>query len=124
LVLPDWTPGPVIGAGGYLGALGRAWLEANFAHAGSLIFAFSLLVAGLLLATDYLMFQLAATTTRYSSRGLVQLGRVAKSTQRVKSDLETPINLDAEDEEEEYEEGEYEYEYEDEEEWEEEEVEE
>jgi S-DNA-T family DNA segregation ATPase FtsK/SpoIIIE len=124
LVLPNWTPGPVIGAGGYLGALGRAWLEANFAHAGSLIFAFSLLVAGLLLATDYLMFQLAASTTRYSSRGLAQLGRVAKSTQRVKSDLETPINLDAEDEEEEYEEGEYEYEYEDEEEWEEEEVEE
>src|SRR5690606_18733447 len=29
ITMPDWTPGPLVGAGGYLGAMGRAWLEAN-----------------------------------------------------------------------------------------------
>src|SRR5690606_39071895 len=43
LAMPDWTPGPLVGAGGALGAIGRAWLESNFAQAGSLIFCLSII---------------------------------------------------------------------------------
>lgn len=107
LLLPRWTPGPMIGAGGYVGALGRAWLESNFAHAGSFIFALSVLVAGVLLTTDYLMFQVAAATTRVSGRGLANLSRATNSL-RPKTDVEDPIDLG--EEEEEYESDEYEYE--------------
>ncbi len=113
LLLPRWSPGPVLGAGGYVGALGRAWLEANFAHAGSLIFALSVLVAGLLLCTDYLMLQLAAATGLASTRGLASFGRATTVTLRPKTDVEDGIDLGDEEHDEE-EEGEYEYEEEDE----------
>lgn len=77
MILPNWTPGPVIGAGGYLGAMGRSWLEANFAQAGGYIFALSLLAAGLLLASDYFFFRLAARTSKVSGKGLLQVGQLA-----------------------------------------------
>ena len=48
LAMPNWTPGPVVGAGGYIGAMGRSLLETQFAQAGAYIFAFSVLLAGLL----------------------------------------------------------------------------
>jgi len=55
MLLPTWSPGPVIGPGGYVGAMGKALLAAHFATIGSLILAGSFLVGGLLLATDYLI---------------------------------------------------------------------
>ena len=61
LVLPALTPGPVIGSGGYLGALGRGLLEMHFAFAGSLILAASLVLGGLLICTDYALLQIART---------------------------------------------------------------
>lgn len=77
MVFPHWTPGPVIGAGGYLGAMGRSWLESNFAATGAYIFALSLLAAGLLLASDYFFFRLAARTSKVSGKGLMQVGQLA-----------------------------------------------
>jgi len=53
LALPGWTPGPVIGSGGYLGALGRAIALAYFAQTGGIILSASVTLAGLLLWTDY-----------------------------------------------------------------------
>ena len=53
LVVPNWSPGPVIGSGGYIGALGAGLLETHFANIGALIFAVSLILGGLLLSTDY-----------------------------------------------------------------------
>jgi len=53
LALPGFSPGPVIGAGGYLGVVGKAVLETQFAALGSYIIAGSLLLGGLLAATDY-----------------------------------------------------------------------
>ena len=47
LAIPNWTPGPVVGAGGYIGAMGRGFLESHFAQAGAFIFAISVLMAGL-----------------------------------------------------------------------------
>ncbi|MGI9458261.1 MAG: DNA translocase FtsK, partial [Aeoliella sp.] len=96
-----------------IGALGRAWLETNFAFTGSILFGLSVLAAGLLLCTDYLFLNLAAKTTRVSGRGLATLGSAATGTLRPKTDLESEFADDDESDEEEYE-------YEDDDEWEEE----
>jgi S-DNA-T family DNA segregation ATPase FtsK/SpoIIIE len=93
MTLPNWTPGPVVGAGGYVGAMGRAVLEAHFAQAGAYIFALSVLMAGLLLSTDYFMFRAAAVTTSVTGRSLLHvthLGHVGskKKPRRPKTDLE------------------------------------
>jgi S-DNA-T family DNA segregation ATPase FtsK/SpoIIIE len=103
LAVPDWTPGPVVGAGGYIGALGRSVLETYFAQAGAYIFAISVLMAGLLLSTDYFMFRAAAVTTSVTGRTLLQVGHLGHVTRkgkskphRVKSDLEDEFEEDEE----------------------------
>ncbi len=103
LAIPNWTPGPVVGAGGYIGAMGRTLLEMHFAVAGSYIFALSVLLAGLLLSTDYFLFRAAAVTTSITGRSLLQVGHfghVAKRANRVKSDVENRVALEEEDAEE------------------------
>src|SRR3954468_11979273 len=90
LALPNSTPGPVVGAGGYIGAMGRTLLESHFAVAGSYVFALSVLLAGLLLSTDYFLFRAAAVTSSITARSLLHVGHISKSAKktRVKSDLE------------------------------------
>src|SRR3954454_6872578 len=106
LAMPNSTPGPVVGAGGYIGAMGRTLLETHFAVAGSYIFALSVLLAGLLLSTDYFLFRAAAVTTSITGRSLLHVGHMRKSVKqaRLKSDVEEEIDLDAESEEEDEEE--------------------
>jgi S-DNA-T family DNA segregation ATPase FtsK/SpoIIIE len=58
----SWSPGPVIGPGGYVGAAGRGLLEMHFASAGAYLLTISLLIGGLLLCTEYLLPQLFART--------------------------------------------------------------
>lgn len=121
MLLPAWSPGPVVGSGGYLGAMGRAWLESNFATAGAYIFAASVLMAGLLLCTDYLLFRMAAVAGTVSGAGLLRAGQMSqKAASRAsltgrRTDLLAPLSEEIDDEEdEEWEEG-GEYEVEDEE---------
>ncbi len=57
---PTATPGPVIGAGGYLGELSAATVRAHFAMAGVLILTFSMTFAGALLCTDDVLLRWAA----------------------------------------------------------------
>ena len=64
MLVPGWSPGPVIGPGGYIGAMGKTLLETHFARVGSLILAGSFLIGGLLLATDYLLVRCTAFTIR------------------------------------------------------------
>jgi S-DNA-T family DNA segregation ATPase FtsK/SpoIIIE len=64
MIVPGWSPGPVIGPGGYVGAMGKALLESHFATVGSLILAASFFAGGLLLATDYLVVRVAALVLR------------------------------------------------------------
>src|SRR3954447_23736168 len=106
LALPNSTPGPVVGAGGYIDAMGRMLLESHFAVAGSYVFAFSVLLAGLLLSTDYFLFRAAVVTTSITGRSLLHVGHIGKSVKkaRVKSDVEEEIDLGEEDSEEEDEE--------------------
>ncbi len=53
LAVGSWSPGPVIGPGGYLGAAGRGFLEMHFATTGAYLMTLSVLVGGLLLCTEY-----------------------------------------------------------------------
>lgn len=117
LLVPNWSPGPVVGAGGYVGAMGRGLLESHFAQAGAYIFAFSVLMAGLLLSTDYFMFRAAAVTTSVTGRTLLHVGHMGhiaatKRATRLKSDLEgefeddTEEEIEEDDDEEEYDEDE------------------
>ncbi|HMO92769.1 MAG TPA: DNA translocase FtsK [Pirellulaceae bacterium] len=57
LLIPDETVGPIIGSGGYVGALSKGLLATRFAFVGSLITAISVLIVGLILWTDYLLFK-------------------------------------------------------------------
>jgi len=59
MFLPEMGFGPVIGPGGYIGAMGRTFLESHFATAGSLIILSCLIFGGLLLCTDYVLLQFA-----------------------------------------------------------------
>jgi S-DNA-T family DNA segregation ATPase FtsK/SpoIIIE len=100
LALPSWTPGPVVGAGGQIGAMGRGILEAHFAQAGSFVVATCVLLAGLLLSTDYFMFRAAAVTGSVTGRTLLQVGHLGpgrKKPGRVKSDLEGEEEFDEEE---------------------------
>jgi DNA segregation ATPase FtsK/SpoIIIE, S-DNA-T family len=103
MAVPGWSPGPVIGAGGYLGAAARGWMQTQFASVGACILTLSLLVGGLLLCTDYLMVRLLAFAVgaplRGLGRGMVRVsGAYARKLQPRRSDLD---GFDADEDEEE-----------------------
>jgi S-DNA-T family DNA segregation ATPase FtsK/SpoIIIE len=95
IACPQLSPGPVIGAGGYLGAAGRGLLQMHFARVGAYIIALSILLGGLLLCTDYMLIRLAAwilhKPTRTLGRGVMQVGAAyaQKIQGRRRSDLES-----------------------------------
>jgi S-DNA-T family DNA segregation ATPase FtsK/SpoIIIE len=70
MVVPGWSPGPVIGSGGYLGAAGRGLLQSHFANVGAYILAVSLILGGLLLSTEYVVLRILAWTVGAPARGL------------------------------------------------------
>lgn len=119
LLFPEWSPGPLIGAGGRVGALMETWLAGNFATTGSLLIASAALLAGVMLATDYFVFRAAAVTAAASGTTLVAAGRLSQAAserigmpklgRRTDLDVVDAEEDDAEyDEDAEYEEEEYE----------------
>ena len=58
MLFPEFSLGPIIGPGGYLGALGAGLLELHVARIGGLILAFSVLGIGLFLWTEYVLVRL------------------------------------------------------------------
>ncbi|MCH8243767.1 MAG: DNA translocase FtsK 4TM domain-containing protein, partial [Planctomycetes bacterium] len=104
MALPKITPGPEIGAGGYLGAMGHALLESYFASTGAYILALTVLLAGMLLCTDYLLLKFAAATTIISGRSLLSIGHLGHSAKTRRQDRpETDLEDEFEEDEEEYE---------------------
>lgn len=87
MALPQTSPGPEIGAGGYLGAMGFALLESHFAALGAYILALAVLLAGLLLCTDYLLLRFAAATTA-SGAGLMTGGRLRRGANGLTEDAD------------------------------------
>ncbi len=57
MLLPAGTVRPLIGAGGYLGALGKSLLGIHFGLAGGLIVMTSVFLIGMMMWTEYLMFR-------------------------------------------------------------------
>jgi len=96
IVAPGVSPGPVIGSGGYLGALAKGLLHTQFATTGSLILAASLFGGGLLLCTDYVLLRLAVMTVSIALIGparaarLLPVRRVAKAKPE-KQDVEEEV---------------------------------
>jgi S-DNA-T family DNA segregation ATPase FtsK/SpoIIIE len=93
MAFPRLAPGPVIGAGGYLGAAGRGLLEMHFASVGAYILALSLILGGLLLCTDYLLIRILAWTlgrpSREIGRGVLRVGTAyAQKLGKRRSDLD------------------------------------
>jgi len=76
MLLPSWSLGPVIGSGGYIGALARAALETRFAAAGAGILATTLVVGGLLLCTDYTLVRMSLCVMRWTLRIVGWFGRM------------------------------------------------
>ncbi len=113
LILPQKSPGPVVGAGGFLGAAGRTTLEMHFALAGASILALSMMLAGLLMCTDYLIPRALGRAAILTAAcggwvaGIVRNGP-GSDGQRARDD-EQDLDEEQDDEDEEYdEEDEYE----------------
>ncbi len=92
-LVPLETPlSSVIGSGGYLGALFAMWLNEHFARIGSLILSLTVLVAGVLLSTDYMLVRsmgwilmggaTVATTAAEISRKTIPVRVVSSRTRR------------------------------------------
>lgn len=101
LAMPWLSPGPVIGAGGYLGATGKALLQMQFANVGAYIFAVSMILGGLLLCTDYFLVRLFALAvgkpTRGFGRGVLQVGAAyAQKLNKRRTDLDD-FDMDEDD---------------------------
>jgi S-DNA-T family DNA segregation ATPase FtsK/SpoIIIE len=67
---------PVIGGGGYLGALAAEWINGHFATVGSAILIGSIMFAGVLLTTDYMVLALVGSGAKKSVGRLVDLRKV------------------------------------------------
>jgi DNA segregation ATPase FtsK/SpoIIIE, S-DNA-T family len=101
LAVPALSPGPVIGAGGYLGVTGRALLQIRFANVGSYIISVSMILGGLLLSTDYALVRLLAwivsRSTHRLGRGVAQVSTAyAQKLGKRRSDLDhfKPLETD------------------------------
>jgi len=77
MAFPWLSPGPVIGPGGYLGALGKAVVEMHFATIGGLILCGSVTLGGLLLATDYALIRATIYLVRLMRGGPAVEGAAA-----------------------------------------------
>jgi S-DNA-T family DNA segregation ATPase FtsK/SpoIIIE len=120
MALTRYSPGPAIGAGGYVGAAGRGLLESHFASAGAYILVLSLIFGGLLLCTDYVLLRilglmlgvpaksvarvLARSMLRWKPEWSVEKAPLSRKRRLGKSDLDSPRGMEDEEEIEEEEE--------------------
>lgn len=101
MAVPQLSPGPVIGTGGYLGATARGWLEMHVATAGAYILAISLVVAGWLLSTDYLLLRMSSWLVAMPAKGVGRAigGLGSGEPRRAKMRTDLPSMAEAEVEE-------------------------
>jgi DNA segregation ATPase FtsK/SpoIIIE, S-DNA-T family len=94
---PKLSLGPVIGSGGYLGALGSSVALLHFATIGGLILASSVTIGGLLLCTDYALYDAVVFLYGLVNRGRsvasdrLQPVKAAAGGRRSRTDLEDAI---------------------------------
>jgi DNA segregation ATPase FtsK/SpoIIIE, S-DNA-T family len=93
MAVPQLSPGPVIGAGGYLGATFFGLLSAHVATAGSYVLALSVTAAGWLLATDYLLLRLSGWLISIPARGVGRaIGGLGENTAHRRGKIRTDLN--------------------------------
>lgn len=118
LLLTHWSPGPVVGPGGYLGLALASFLQKQMGAAGTLLVALGVFFAGMLLATEYhfirFMRLLVGLPVRGLARGAAEVARAYGLARAAGSAKSAEADADAEDEYED-EDGEEEYDEEDEE---------
>lgn len=93
------TPGPVVGAGGYLGLTVRGVLEAHFAIVGAVILSLSFTFGGLLLCTDYALLRISARSASAAGRAVLGGSSVFSrkgSKGRPKEDESSNLKLESE----------------------------
>lgn len=87
MLIPWMTPGPVIGSGGYLGALAGGILRIHFAQIGGFVIAASTFFGGLLLCTDYVLVHLGLVLGSLTLTGLAR----GRSWKPRKSAAKSPV---------------------------------
>ncbi|TWU01996.1 DNA translocase FtsK [Neorhodopirellula pilleata] len=95
---------PVVGNGGYLGAMGSTFLLQHFHPVGSWILTLSILAVGLLLTTDYMLVyagkKVVVGGAKVSRKGIVRAAGVMPVTLKRRrqpfTDVGSPIQLDGE----------------------------
>ncbi len=105
MLAPGLSPGPIIGSGGYLGALGRSMVETHFATAGGLILLTAITFAGVMLCTDYAIFHFMGQALSVGSQAAHRVQGLKLSIRR-RTDLESSQLANDAEESDEYEEGE------------------
>ncbi|WP_449289959.1 DNA translocase FtsK 4TM domain-containing protein [Novipirellula galeiformis] len=96
---------PVVGNGGYLGAMTSTWLLEHFAPAGAWILTITVIAVGLLLTTDYALLyagkRLLAGGAMVSRSGMRRAAQAVPITVRRRrqafTDLEEPIKIDGDE---------------------------
>ena len=96
---------PVVGAGGYLGAMTSTWLLEHFAPAGAWILTLTVLAVGLLLTTDYALLVCGQGDCSHRGQGFTIAGcseprgvlPTARRRRRPFTDLEEPITIEGDD---------------------------
>lgn len=107
MLLPDWTVAPLIGAGGYLGALSRGLLISNVGTMGCLVSGVAMTVVGMMMWTEYLIFsagRVAFSPAIVAASAILPFGLVHGFMQWFNGEIED------EDEDETYEDDDLEYE--------------
>jgi DNA segregation ATPase FtsK/SpoIIIE, S-DNA-T family len=102
MMLGNNSATPLIGSGGYIGALGFSLLETKFSVAGSLILLVSMFFAGLLLTADTLPVRIFFSCLTFPFRVLSR--EPSEVEEETEEESEEEDEVVAEDEEEEYEE--------------------
>ncbi len=82
MALPHLSPGPIVSAGGYLGAAVCGLLETHMASVGAYIVAGSVLAAGLLLSTDYVVVRAVVWVVATPAAGAAAVARVVPKALR------------------------------------------
>lgn len=105
-MLPLQTSGlPVVGGGGFLGAMTSTWLLEHFAPAGAWILTFTLFLVGTLMTSDYALLyasrRILKEGHKVSKSGLKRAAGVLPASRRRRpfTDLEEPIQIDGDGDE-------------------------
>ncbi|MEK6248304.1 MAG: DNA translocase FtsK 4TM domain-containing protein, partial [Planctomycetales bacterium] len=94
-LLPSLWGGPEIGPGGVIGAVGSGLLLMYFATAGAYILIISVLIAGMVMCTDYVLFRFGIACLGTTSRVFL---RVTNADRRLKRKSPADEEIEEEDE--------------------------